>query len=116
MMNIKPKIKLHAGFRTTVGQELTDDCFCLVKDGVAENVGRLDSNSVYYTAFATLGPDSCVEQKPALKTEIFWGKVNGPDIEDVVKMVNKAALYQLKDCVCEIADAVLADLSSIHKA
>jgi hypothetical protein len=116
MMNIKPKIKIHAGFKTTVGQELSDDCFCLVKDGVVENVSRLDSNSVYYTAFATLSPDSVGDQKPALKTEVFYGKVNGPDIEDVIKMVNKAAMYQLKDCVYEIANAVLADLSSIHKA
>ena len=34
MMNIKPKIKIHAGFRTTVGQELSDDCFPLVEDGI----------------------------------------------------------------------------------
>lgn len=115
MMNVKPKIKLHAGFTTTVGQELEDDCFPLVEDGIVNNVGRLESNSVYYTAFATLGTDSCVEQKPALKTEIFWGKVNGPDIEDVIKMVNWAAIRQLKECVGEIADEVLADLSSIHE-
>jgi hypothetical protein len=116
MMNIKPKIKIHAGFKTTVGQELSDDCFCLVKDGIIENVGRLDSNSVYYTVFATLSSNSVGEQKPALKTEVFYGKINGPDIEDVIKMVNKIAMRQLKDCVYEIADEVLGDLSSIHKA
>lgn len=115
MMNIKPKIKIHAGFTTTVGQELEDDCFAFVKGDIVNNIGSLDPNSVYYTAFATLSTDSVVEQKPALKTEKFWGKVNGPDIEDVIKTVNKAAIRQLKECVGEIADAVLDDLSSIHE-
>jgi hypothetical protein len=116
MMNVTPKIKLHAGFKTTVGQEFAEGCFPLVKNDTTTNVGHLEPNSVYYTAFATLSSNSYGENKDAVRTEIFWGKVNGPDIEDVIKMVNKAALYQLKDCVCEIADAVLDDLSSIHKA